>query len=426
MEPMESFLQLSGVTIQKITSDPGREEKESPKQVERSEDSESSDDESVERQDESDCKGDVESDADLSEREEDDLEEPEESNVTKDEALDAEAAVVKTEPDVKVENEGAEEDKELEVKPSSGEAKTETPSKRKKRKKNDPERECVRKKKRKKRSNKEPKVETDSDEEKEQERNKRMKNLRKNIREVMNENELDEETKAAQREEMERLMRVQEQQKMLKEMQRQILLDRQKTLFQSLGQSPSLYRNCTITPMTLNKDAASQQPSSSAGAQDDARYPDCGTTPGGCFSTGHIQFIINHCFYATGASVTLVQKSKEESPGASEPIRRSLDQQDSMPDISSLCPAPKGANLVVIMDFFTPLCLASELVTISSSDDDCMIVSGGSEAESEPEDPTNSGLHTNDVFNIPDAQGQVLINVGHPKNEPDIFLAPQV
>jgi hypothetical protein len=65
-------------------------------------------------------------------------------------------------------------------------------------------------------------------------------------------------------------------------------------------------------------------------------------------------------------------------------------------------------------------------VTISSSDDDCMIVSGGSEAESEPEDPTNSGLHTNDVFNIPDAQGQVLINVGHPKNEPDIFLAPQV
>lgn len=55
-----------------------------------------------------------------------------------------------------------------------------------------------------------------------------------------------------------------------------------------------------------------------------------------------------------------------------------------------------------------------------------MIVSGGSDAESEPEDPTNSGLHTNDAFNIPDAQGQVLINVGHPKNEPDIFLAPQV
>lgn len=151
---------------------------------------------------------------------------------------------------------------------------------------------------------------------------------------------------------MERLMRVQEQQKMLKEMQRQILLDRQKTLFQSLGQSPSLYRNCTITPMTLNKDAASQQPSSSAGMQDDARYPDCGTTPGGCFSSGYFQLIINHCFYTTGASVTLVQKLKEEIPGASEPLRRSLDHQDSMPDISSLCPPPKGANLLLIMGFF--------------------------------------------------------------------------
>jgi hypothetical protein len=50
-----------------------------------------------------------------------------------------------------------------------------------------------------------------------------------------------------------------------------------------------------------------------------------------------------------------VHKSKEESPGASELVQRSLDQQDNMPDISSLCPAPRGANLVVLGFFFTSL-----------------------------------------------------------------------
>lgn len=32
----------------------------------------------------------------------------------------------------------------------------------------------------------------------------------------------------------------------------------------------------------------------------------------------------------------------------------------------------------------------------------------------------------NDAYNIPDEQGRVLINIGHPENEEDIFLAPQI
>lgn len=35
-------------------------------------------------------------------------------------------------------------------------------------------------------------------------------------------------------------------------------------------------------------------------------------------------------------------------------------------------------------------------------------------------------MHTNDAYNIPDDQGRVLINVGHPENDQDIFLAPQI
>ena len=37
-----------------------------------------------------------------------------------------------------------------------------------------------------------------------------------------------------------------------------------------------------------------------------------------------------------------------------------------------------------------------------------------------------SGSHVNDDMNQPDSQGRVLVNVGHPPNEPDIFLAPQL
>lgn len=62
----------------------------------------------------------------------------------------------------------------------------------------------------------------------------------------------------------------------------------------------------------------------------------------------------------------------------------------------------------------------------SGEEDDCIVISE-EEEESEPdEDPTNSGMHTNDLYNVPDEQGRVLINVGHPETEKDVFLAPQI
>lgn len=82
----------------------------------------------------------------------------------------------------------------------------------------------------------------------------------------------------------------------------------------------------------------------------------------------------------------------------------------------------------------------AEVVTISSgseeegveqkphsSDDDCILISGDEEEEDIADDDAhNSGMHTNDTYNIPDESGRVLINVGHPDNEPDVFLAPQI
>lgn len=46
--------------------------------------------------------------------------------------------------------------------------------------------------------------------------------------------------------------------------------------------------------------------------------------------------------------------------------------------------------------------------------------------EEEHDDPSNSGMHTNDEFNQPDEQGRVLVNVGHAEDEPDVFVAPQI
>lgn len=66
-------------------------------------------------------------------------------------------------------------------------------------------------------------------------------------------------------------------------------------------------------------------------------------------------------------------------------------------------------------------------ISSSSDEDDCIVISEPSEeSDQEEEDPTNSGMHTNDVYNIPDEQGRVLINVGKPENDPEVFLAPQI
>merc|ERR1719495_2092230 len=46
--------------------------------------------------------------------------------------------------------------------------------------------------------------------------------------------------------------------------------------------------------------------------------------------------------------------------------------------------------------------------------------------EHEDEDPNNSGLHVNDALNVPNAKGNVLVNVGHPDSDRDALLAPQL
>lgn len=64
-----------------------------------------------------------------------------------------------------------------------------------------------------------------------------------------------------------------------------------------------------------------------------------------------------------------------------------------------------------------------------SEEDDCVMVPSTEDEEdedAEAEDVNDGGAHINDDFNCPDDKGRVLVNVGHPADDPDVFLSPQM
>lgn len=70
------------------------------------------------------------------------------------------------------------------------------------------------------------------------------------------------------------------------------------------------------------------------------------------------------------------------------------------------------------------------MIELSSGDDDALQISSESANEDEDEGvggtAESSGAHINDSLNQPDAQGRVLVNINHPAEEEDLFLAPQL
>ncbi|XP_019392642.1 PREDICTED: helicase ARIP4 isoform X1 [Crocodylus porosus] len=70
-----------------------------------------------------------------------------------------------------------------------------------------------------------------------------------------------------------------------------------------------------------------------------------------------------------------------------------------------------------------------EVIELSSGEDDALQIVDSSDSANEGEDDgteESSGAHVNDALNQSDALGQVIININHPPNEEDIFLAPQL
>lgn len=71
----------------------------------------------------------------------------------------------------------------------------------------------------------------------------------------------------------------------------------------------------------------------------------------------------------------------------------------------------------------------ADVIELSSGDEDALQISSESadeEADVGIGSEESSGAHINDALNMPDAQGQVLVNINHPPEEKDIYLAPQL
>lgn len=69
------------------------------------------------------------------------------------------------------------------------------------------------------------------------------------------------------------------------------------------------------------------------------------------------------------------------------------------------------------------------MIELSSGEDESLQIVDSSDSGNEgDEDATeeSSGAHVNDALNQLDASGQVIVNINHPPNEEDIYLAPQL
>lgn len=69
------------------------------------------------------------------------------------------------------------------------------------------------------------------------------------------------------------------------------------------------------------------------------------------------------------------------------------------------------------------------MIELSSGDDEALHIVDSSDSGNEGDDDNteeSSGAHVNDALNQLDASGQVIININHPPNEEDLYLAPQL
>ena len=104
------------------------------------------------------------------------------------------------------------------------------------------------------------------------------------------------------------------------------------------------------------------------------------------------------------------------------------DDEDSRPSTAAVnCDHLKQAAENVNGEFIEIISSDSEVDDVSDNDDDeDYDDDDATPCKRKDVDYENSGLHVDDSLNKPDLQGRVLVNVSHPADEEDIFLAPQI
>lgn len=234
---------------------------------------------------------------------------------------------------------------------------------------------------------------------------RKVTNFRKNIKDVIDDSQLDAATLAAQRQESERLARVQEQQRIIREMQRQIAMEKQTSKTQQ-----------KIMSFLQGHALKTSQASTSGESLLKSRQPDennkINLTPSVSIQPASSRSSLTPLTIKSFETLEdddsdiEIQEKIEELKQLTEELESDEDDDD---------------------DDCRPIEEKKTIVTIdSSSDDDCIILSDDDEPEEEEDDPHNSGLHVKDSYNTPNSDGKVVVNIGHPEDEPDIFVAPQI
>lgn len=136
------------------------------------------------------------------------------------------------------------------------------------------------------------------------------------------------------------------------------------------------------------------------------------------------------------------QRKDFPTPAPAVPDSQLVDAASLLGEVSHLVPALLSKQDVICLDSsgdedekidpkLPALSVrdAADIIELSSGDEDALQIS--SESADEDADSANgseesSGAHINDALNLPDAQGQVLVNINHPAEEKDLYLAPQL
>ncbi|XP_071351025.1 helicase ARIP4 [Trachinotus anak] len=134
------------------------------------------------------------------------------------------------------------------------------------------------------------------------------------------------------------------------------------------------------------------------------------------------------------------QRKDFPTPVPLVPDSQLVDTASILGEVSHLVPTLLGKQDVICLDSsgdedekvepkLPAHAIRDDIIELSSGDEDALQIS--SESADEDADGTtgseeSSGAHINDALNLPDAQGQVLVNINHPAEEKDIYLAPQL
>uniref|UniRef100_A0A8C4HBH6 RAD54 like 2 n=1 Tax=Dicentrarchus labrax TaxID=13489 RepID=A0A8C4HBH6_DICLA len=134
------------------------------------------------------------------------------------------------------------------------------------------------------------------------------------------------------------------------------------------------------------------------------------------------------------------QRKDFPTPAPIVPDSQLVDTASLFGEVSHLVPALLSKQDVICLDSsgdedekvdptLPALAIRDDVIELSSGDEDALQIS--SESADEDADGTtsseeSSGAHINDALNLPDAQGRVLVNINHPAEEKDLYLAPQL